>query len=438
MPNKPTATTIWFKHEYLLSLLVLAAGLTIVSARGIFRALHGGGYDLTYNYLATRAWLAGLNPYSPDTLYQVRTPSFPAEWSSAGYGAPHPPAFFPFTAPFAIFDWQVSKALFLAGSLGLFFWLLRTLINTYMANTSRIIVIGFVGITLLMHPLNTGLANLQFTIPAAALAMVAMARRPVDNRSELYVALLSAASLAVKPQVGIIAFLYHLIFWRWKIIILGSLAYGVLTLVGAVPATIATGGFGWLTNLITTIGLVNSQQNSLTCCVNLQPLLLQLTPAGFAKFAGFVFWLVIPVLIWRFACWRRDTPRFPLDPEIELIVATLCALVPMLSLYSRPYHLIQLLPAIILLLIRLERAGRGGETNQHAAPLGLIAVSLVVFMQPISPLGIAGTIEASYAGRLPESLKLLWMLAVPLQTYLLLLLDALLLREIFLRTSRAD
>lgn len=102
---------IFSRHHFAVLLLILAG--TLFAYRGVIRGLSQAG-DFSWNYLSTRAWMAGLNPYEYENALLMRGQGY-SGWQDLGQmGTPYFPAVFPISAPFALLDWGAAVAAFLA------------------------------------------------------------------------------------------------------------------------------------------------------------------------------------------------------------------------------------------------------------------------------------------------------------------------------------
>jgi hypothetical protein len=86
---------------------LLAISFLYFLYRGPYRALNGlDGEDLSMIYAATRAWIAGSNPYDPQVLSDVSVSAGVAigpAWSL------HPPPTLALLAPLAALPWPVAE-----------------------------------------------------------------------------------------------------------------------------------------------------------------------------------------------------------------------------------------------------------------------------------------------------------------------------------------
>src|SRR5262245_6273730 len=93
-------------NRWTICLLVFCLCILIFAHQGLGRAFvftdYAGFSDHAYNYLAARAWIRGLNPYSLDNAVATIPADFPSP-SRRGFlqymGTPYPPAIFPLYAP---------------------------------------------------------------------------------------------------------------------------------------------------------------------------------------------------------------------------------------------------------------------------------------------------------------------------------------------------
>lgn len=422
----PSRIAVFLSSESVrLSIATVFAGLSFCFfvLRAPLRALHGGS-DFAWNYLATRAWLDGINPYTVENALAQRGSGFPAEQDLGGIGSAYFPAVFPVTTPFSWMDWQNATVVFLIFNILLLAWVVRDFALRYLRDRSLATIVTFVGFSLLMYPTHTGIANLQHSIPAIGFAVLAMMRTTGDRRHMVEAAVFSALALAFKPQVGAVAVFYALVMWRWKLVVLMFAIYGALTLIGAFPIVFATGGWRWVDDLRHNIALISAQQSDIYCCVNLKPLLLHFVPAGLLSILSILPLALVPALIWHFR--SRDIHEAP-ALETQLSIMAACGVSLLLSVYSRPYNLVLMLPVLVLVIYEMTNGTSRfmqWARVKHIYVL-ILASGLLVFVQPFPPLGLGvRKVGLSYLDWSDIFQKLWIFLAVPIQTYALLVILA--------------
>jgi hypothetical protein len=384
---------------------VVTAGIGLFLTRGLYRAI-GRSSDYAWNYLSTRAWLHGTNPYDLQMALAQRPADFPASHVLEGIVTPYPPAVFPLTAPFAAMAWTSSTGAFVAVSAILWLLALRSLGQQFQLPPVRRRL--FYGLALAAYPIQTALSLGQYSAPAIAVLILAwcVSRQERDFSA----AVLGCICLALKPQIGAIFLAIVLLERRWKLSALMLSGYGALTAAGMLPVLLGGVSIGDLREYLGSVRAVYDQQSQQFCCINLRMITRNATGKPGLNWAIEILVLLglTSVLLIRARTGRLFGPL--------LFVAVYVLF--LLAMYHRPYDLAGLVVALVWVCsrVRLDRADIG------------IAICLLMFVQPIPTLALLGTLTnanlislSNAGGRLDDAWQFL---VIPHTTWMLVALFA--------------
>jgi hypothetical protein len=421
------------KWTFFVLVLLLLAGAEFI-IRGPVRAVETATRfnDFLAPYLQSKAWVLGLDPYSPQVLLRL----WPAE-AFQFYYLPREtadgtliakrgiPTAYPLTAlvliaPFSFLSWKMAYALWLALNLTLFpamVWALVAIAGfSYREPRAILLIAG----TLALAPFHSGIVTGNVTLVAVELSVIALyaARRSYG----LWSSFLLAVAAGLKPQIGLCFLLFYLVRGRWKIfggamaVLTGLAAIAWLRLL--IPHT------PWLTNYLndsrtlldtgvlgnftginpTRFGLINLQ-------VALYPIIgvAQITNR-LAMAIGVLF-----LVVWLIISSRRTRQEKTFCLEVLDISAI--AVISLLPVYHRFYD-------AALLVLPLAWASMSFRRHRKIASLSLLL--MLPFLVP------GGTILQSLqdSGSIPGSLANSWWwntIVMPHQVWALLLLSMLLL-----------
>lgn len=400
---------LWWRRDAWAVLLLISAVLLFL-IRGPIRSLYRA-YDFSWNYLGTKAWLAGLNPYILENSLAMRGSDYAGFPELRGYATPYFPAVFPLTAPFATFAWPTASMLFLIALLlllALLVWRSRHLLPE---DTEPRFVLVALALFLMMHPLHTGVSLLQYSIPACTCALLILTYDLKRFWPSIAAAAFAALALAFKPQVGIVPIAYGLILWRPRFLFTAWAIYGVLTVIGAAPITWRV-GLDWIGQIRTNVGSIAvEEQSHIYCCVNLWPVFEPMMTSLLSLLVTIGPPAVAAVVIgWAWLVGGRGRRWQSCEERLSLFL--LIAAAVLLSMYTRHYNVVLLAPAL-LLYPNLKRAG-------YHRLIVMLYGALALFLQPLPIQGLFGRLVGNDYQQWTEASRLLWRAAIaPAPTYAL-------------------
>jgi hypothetical protein len=411
--------------------VLVLAGCEFV-LRGPARAVHVASQfnDLMPPYAQARAWVHGLDPYSPASLLREWPPDAPftllapevADGSliaKRGMPTGYPVTSLVLLAPLCAISWTHAYALWIILNLLLFAVMVCALVGlsgfSYRDPPAMLLIAG----ALALAPFHTGIVTGNVALVAVELGVIAFWSS--GRGRDVAAAILLAISIGLKPQIGVCFLLYYLIRGRWRVVGTAVAGLGLIAAVGLLRLEV--GQTPWLANYLndnhvllqtgilanftgvnpTRYGLVNLQ-------VVLYPLLSSVNAAnGAAALVG-----VTLLVGWIAAMWRTRP-----QAGFELLDLSAIAVISLLPVYHRFYDAALLVLPLCWALASWSRA-------RVAAKLSLVV--MLPFLIPggtlLESLQASGRIPAAWAGRW------LWEAVVkPHEVWMLLCLSLLLLYE---------
>jgi hypothetical protein len=426
-------------------LLLLAAGEFLV--RGPVRAVQTAMQfnDLLSPYIQAKAWVRGLDPYSPQVLLQLWPPQAPhylflpkevadgTVVAKRGFPTAYPITAFVLIAPFSLLPWNVAYAFWLSLNVAFFVVMLCALVALAGCSYRDPRAILLLTATMALAPFHTGIVTGNVTLIAVELSVISIwaARRNWNVATAFCV----AVAVGLKPQIGLCFLFYYFLCRRWRIF---GVAFGLLACITAAGLLrLEISHAPWMANYLsdnrilletgvlgnftainpTRFGLINLQ-------VALYPLLQSssLTNCA-ARFAGFVLLAIWLVGFGRGTRgWRNvnhEDRNFQDFGNRELLELSAIAIISVLPIYHRFYDATLLVLPVCWAFVAFQKI-------RSAATLCLLLI--VPFLIP------GGTILETMvsSGRIPAVLaQNQWWQAFVMahQAWLLLFLGTLLLRE---------
>lgn len=211
----------------LIIFLVLASAEFVV--RGPVRFVRARSFnDFISPYIQTRAWMKGMDPYSPRNLVAL----WPADAEKAvfltrdladgslvmkrGIPTAYPPTSFVLLSTVAWLPWRVAYPVWLAISLLAYAATVFSLASIIGLRWLEWRTYLFLALALALAPFHTGLAAGSIVIVAVgacALAVWAAARQGSARAG-----ILLGVAVALKPQIGLPFLVYYLLRGRWRIL----------------------------------------------------------------------------------------------------------------------------------------------------------------------------------------------------------------------------
>jgi Glycosyltransferase family 87 len=246
----------------LCALLFCAASEFIV--RGPLRFAHAANFnDFISPYIQTRAWIAGIDPYSSENLlrlwpadsehYDFLAHDFAEGTLVYKHGIPtaYPLTAFILIVPVAALPWSVAHLVWLIITVLAFAVTVISLLS--IANllpleknewSGRSLV--FLILALALAPFHTGLA--AGSIVTVAVAASAAAVIAAERDHNLLAGVLLAIAVSLKPQIGLPFLFYYLLRRRWRVVAVASGVVATLAAIALVRLTAS--GTPWLQNYL--------------------------------------------------------------------------------------------------------------------------------------------------------------------------------------------
>jgi hypothetical protein len=358
-------------------------------ARGPWRALRSG-HDLAPPYAATKAWLAGTNPYEPAVLRDVllrsgreRDTQGNPEFTPSLY----PPPTFVALAPLAAFSWRAARLVFLVMSLALFVWHVRSLLELARLDWRDTAGAALLIAVVALAPYHTGIALGQLAIPSIALAVIALAHahRGAERAAGGYL----AVATLLKPQIAGPFIVYCWLRGRRRTALIATTACAAATIVGV--GWLWLHDVPWVATWRETTGLTREPGGPLDPAgplsaqlVDLQPLL---AAAGVTAPAIAALVLGAAAAVALYLLSRRVPARH------DLLLLAALAVVTLLPVYHRFYDAGLVCLPVAWLCATLARQGH------DRGPALLAAACCAVFLAPgawmLQRLADQGDVSAS-------------------------------------------
>lgn len=406
----------------LAALLLLAA--TEFTIRGPLRFAKSDFNDFISPYIQTRAWLQGVDPYSPQNLValwpkQATQFHFLAADLATGSlvlkrGIPtaYPPTSFVLLTTFAWLPWPIARAVWLIVSVTCFAAMLfaLTAIAGFRWRESRTPV--FLALAIALAPFHTALAAGNIVI--VALGLCALALLAEQHSHVIAAGVLLGIAVALKPQIGLPLLFYFLLRKQWRLVLAGG---ALLMLLGAIAlASLAHHHAPWLANYEAdnkilfaagSLGDFTEADPLRFNMVNLQVALYPLSHDRFLTNQGALAIAFLLGVVWLVLVVRKPSPKL-----LEISAAVVLSLLPVYHRFS---------DACLLVLPLAWAIAAWKESRRSAAALVLVLVFLVPGATMLDEW-------SGHFGSLPRS----WMwtpIVMPHQAWALLLLSCVLLFE---------
>jgi hypothetical protein len=216
-------------------LLFAAFVVLAVHGRGPFRraTYYKGPADVLSMYVQTKAWIAGMDPYSeasrlavwPKEVYAPHPISI--EYLAERTGAPVPYFIFSYVplVPLALLPWPIADASVLLLDFVLFFLVLRMLADlSHLAGLRRLV---WFAAALAFAPFYAGMDSNNIAVLAAECGLLAFGIAGL--RHHALTAFLLALSFAFKPQIGLCFFVYFVLRRYWRVVAQSAIALSAAT-----------------------------------------------------------------------------------------------------------------------------------------------------------------------------------------------------------------
>lgn len=334
--------------------------------------------DFISPYIQARAFVLGLDPYSPDVMvrlwpaYRFKFLETPQELLVINHGIPtaYPLTCLLLLTPFAFLSWPVAHWAWLLVNFALVIGVIWTLAAASFKSGDRFRYL-FTGFALALAPLQTGFAVGNAAIPTIALCGLAFVYSVAGN--ELWAGLLIGTAVCLKPQIGLAFVIFY--FWRrrWLIVKVATVFTMILTATGIIRLLVS--GTSWydsyrMTNrVLLTMGILSdfTERNPMRfSLINLQVLFYALfNRAALANILAIATAATL-FLAWLALCRHHEK----LDGLLMLSAVVVISLLP---LYHRSYDAFLL----VFPLCWAIKALRTSEKNLALASLALLSLFLV-------------------------------------------------------------
>ena len=237
-----------------LALLLMCYGTAVFAVRGVSRGAKDSG-DFATLFAATRAWVHGANPYERENVVH--------EWDAAGgeakatpdwHATPsvYPPTTFLVLCPWALLSWSTARILWLAVSVGSIILGLISLCRVSQSDSDLPRSLGFVGLSLSLYPLSTGVSKGNPAVIATSFLILSVIL--ALTRRQIVGGLLLAIALALKPQLAAPFFLYHAMERRWRLVFAAGLIFCAIAVIATIRTNSIASGWraDWLAKVHTT------------------------------------------------------------------------------------------------------------------------------------------------------------------------------------------
>jgi Glycosyltransferase family 87 len=419
-----------------LVLLLLASAEFVL--RGPIRFARANDFnDFMSPYVQTRAWMKGMDPYSPQNLVALWPPDAERFFflqrdladgslvAKRGIPTAYPPTCFVLLLPIAWLPWHVAHHLWLAISLMAFGLTVLSLLSLkdYQWQEKRTYL--FLALALALAPFHTGLAAGSIVI--VAVGFCALAVLMADRQWSVMAGVLFAVALGLKPQIGIPFLAYYLVRRRWRVVTTTATVLAILAAIAVFH--LAMSPTPWLDNyrydnrILFAHGSLGdfTKSNPLRfSLVNLQVLLYTFLPdRGGANVAALVVAGILGAF-WLYLLLRRA------DSKSELLALGALVVISLLPVYHRLYD------ASLLIFPLAWSLAAWSEPRKRLAKGTLLLI--LVFLVP----GGSALEQLQHTNHLVALQHSWWWahIVMPHQVWALLFLSVLLLQA--MRTSAAE
>jgi hypothetical protein len=350
---------------------LVAAFAALAIVRGPVRALRSSG-DLAAPFAATRAFLAGQNPYDHRVLDSVLAASG-RETDSTGRPAftpsLYPPPTFVVLAPFSLLSWNAVRWAWLATTLTLFVAHLLALMRIAGASAHSVRGVLLVAAVLALAPYHTGIALGQLAMASVALLVIAIDQ--IGRGRDVSGGIALGVATIMKPQLAAPFILYYLVRRRARPALMAAGVAGVVAgiAVGWLALRDVSWYASWAVNAAAELngGAIDPAGPLNFHMVDLRPLLVAVTKTHDAGAIGAVAGLIVAGLLFT---WSRAIPA-----SRELLVLSAFAALVLLVGYHRFYD-------AALLCLPLAWLAREGWSDSSARAHTIVAASCAVFVVP--------------------------------------------------------
>jgi hypothetical protein len=425
---QPTSERCFNNHSvWLLLLLLLAVGLEFF-VRGPIRFLEAsrGWTDISEVYLPSKAWVKGLNPYSPDVFVEQSlqaTGNSPSKNDIRSY-SPYPLTSFVVIAPISVLPWWCARFIWgatLSLAVGAMIWSLASMGRL----TSLFHISLLAAFTLALAPLQTGIAVGNVSILAIALCCIAAFGASANW--DLMAGISLALGACLKPQLGICFLIYYVLQKRFRIVFIAC-GLGIAVFVIGV-CRLELSGISWIGDFFRNARRFASecltadftQQNPTRfTLLNLQVLCYSLSQnVLFARIMAPVATFILLAVWLGFSLSKRYRPS-------ELATLSTMAILSLLPVYHRNYDATLLVFPLCFIL---------SKSKEQLCKLEYV---MLVLMLPFAIPGPALLQKLAEDGRIPPHIVQGWWwngMVMPHEIWALLFISILLLYNMIAKST---
>jgi len=246
------------RWSVVLWLLILLSGAEFI-VRGPLRFAHARDFnDFISPYIQSKAWVKGIDPYSPANLVRLwpreaQQPEFLEQDLATrnlvlrrGIPTAYPLTALVVLAPMTVLPWPLAHAVWLSINLLGYAAMGVSLALLIRLRWNEIRTYVFCAVLLALAPFHTGLAAGSIAIVVVSIAAVVCLA--AARRHDILAGTLLAIAVSLKPQIALPFLLYFLLCRRWR---LAGTAIGFVAVVAALAVLRLkiTGGL-WLANYL--------------------------------------------------------------------------------------------------------------------------------------------------------------------------------------------
>jgi hypothetical protein len=383
--------------------------------------------DFAVIYLSSYSWAQGLDPYNQELYYDiwVKADALPDKMPDKNMvPSVYPIISLPLCAPITFLSWPTAKIFWMFLNSLAFFALLALLLIMSKINLRDWRAITLVSFCLMLYPIHVTIAMGQPTILVIACGLGSI--MAANSKRHLYSSILLAASLCLKPQLGISFLCYMMILRQWKILWFCLSIIMVIFLAGILRLGLDNFSWvgSWTRNLTTafTEGGLNDPTMKNQYRHHLLNLQFPLSMMMHSKIVVTILAIAIVVLeITFFMRYVRTDINFD-----ELLTLSFLSIISLFPIYHRYYD------ASILVLI-LTTTFMMINTEFYKFSLILICLS-IPFLFPWQDI----IVNAWNYGLIRYSITNSWwwnIVVLPLQVYCLLIMSLVILNIFVVRNS---
>ncbi len=225
-----------------LVLLFLASAEFVL--RGPIRFARASNFnDFISPYIQTRAWIKGVDPYSPRNLVALWPPDAErplflkrdlADGSlvlKRGIPTAYPPTCFVLLVPIVWLPWHVAHHVWLGISLMAFGLTVLSLVSLIDFHWQEKRTYLFLALALALAPFHTGLAAGSIVIVAVGFCALGVLR--ADQQWDVTTGVLFGVAIGLKPQIGLPFLVYYLLRRRWRVVATTVTVLAILAVIAA-------------------------------------------------------------------------------------------------------------------------------------------------------------------------------------------------------------